>query len=81
MLYLEKLGFGQSAFSCKIKGHFPRIDIIITLISQFLAHAEPKTLRILFKILFDFFPPETAMGVSKNTQDKSGYEYAMAVMK
>ncbi|KAF2887199.1 hypothetical protein ILUMI_18974 [Ignelater luminosus] len=24
---------------------------------------------------------ETAMGVSKNTQDKSGYEYAMAVMK
>jgi hypothetical protein len=24
---------------------------------------------------------ETAMGVSKKTQDKSGYEYAMAVMK
>ena len=24
---------------------------------------------------------ETAMGVSKSTQDKSGFEYAMAVMK
>lgn len=24
---------------------------------------------------------ETAMGVSKNTQDQSGFEYAMAVMK
>lgn len=24
---------------------------------------------------------ETAMGVSKKTQDKSGFEYAMAVMK
>jgi len=38
-------------------------------------------LRILFKISFHFFSPETAMGVSKKTQDKGGYEYAMAVMK
>lgn len=28
-----------------------------------------------------FLYPETAMGVSKKTQDKSGFEYAMAVMK
>lgn len=27
------------------------------------------------------FITETAMGVSKNTQDQSGFEYAMAVMK
>jgi len=48
---------------------------------RFLAHAEPKKLRILFKNSFDFLPPETAMGVSKKTQDKRGYDYAMAVMK
>jgi hypothetical protein len=57
MFYSEKLGFGQSAFSRKIKeGHFTRIDIIIALISKFLAHAESKILCILFKILFDVFP-------------------------
>jgi len=27
------------------------------------------------------FVSETAMGVSKKTQEKGGYEYAMAVMK
>lgn len=29
----------------------------------------------------NFYVIETAMGVSKATQDKSGFEYAMAVMK
>jgi hypothetical protein len=29
----------------------------------------------------ELFVAETAMGVSKKTQDKSGFEYAMAVMK
>lgn len=28
-----------------------------------------------------FYNAETAMGVSKKTQDQSGYDYAMAVMK
>lgn len=31
--------------------------------------------------VFIFLCPETAMGVNKKTQDKSGFEYAMAVMK
>jgi len=35
---LGKLGFGQSALSCKIKeSFFTRIDIIIALISQFFS--------------------------------------------
>jgi hypothetical protein len=36
---------------------------------------------MLFLMRFLFHFTETAMGVSKKTQDKSGFEYAMAVMK
>jgi len=41
----------------------------------------PKNYVFYLKFYFIFSPPETAMGVSKKTQDKSGYDYAMAVMK
>ena len=79
---IRKLGFGQSAFSRKINEcHFTLIDIIIALISQFLVDAEHKSYIIYLKFHSIFFSLENAMGVSKKTQDKGGYEYAMAVMK
>lgn len=35
----------------------------------------------VYGIIISTFVTETAMGVSKSTQDQSGFEYAMAVMK
>ena len=56
------------------------IRVVIVLISRFLRSYSAWKFVLLIENFIWFFP-ETAMGVSKKTQDKSGYEYAMAVMK
>ncbi|KAJ8944745.1 hypothetical protein NQ318_011651 [Aromia moschata] len=48
------------------------LNVLKSFIDLFNANSREATVEILL---------ETAMGVSKKTQDQSGYDYAMAVMK